>query len=92
MFLLGLGCSVEGVGAGMRSMFTQAQTVLTANSKPCSPLGGSMPGTRKVSVICYRPMPLHFSHCGWAAMLKISFAVASSLWVFSVLIWSYSGR
>ena len=86
MFLLGLGCSVEGVGAGlrpgMRSMFTQAQTGLTANSKTGLPLGGSMPGSRKVSVICYRPMPPHFSHCGWAAMLKISFAVASSLWIF----------
>ena len=76
----------------MRSMFTQAQTVLTANSKPCSPLGGSMPGTRRVSVICCRPIPPHFSHWGWAAMLKISLAVAYSLWIFSVLIWSYLGR
>ena len=76
----------------MRSMFTQAQTVLTANSKPCSPLGGSMPGTRMVSVICRRPMPLHFSHCGWAAMPKISLAVVSSFWPISWPISWYLGR
>ena len=43
MFLLGLWCSVEGVGAGLRpgvrSMFTQAQTVLTANSKTLLTVG-----------------------------------------------------
>ena len=75
MFLLGLWCSVEGVGAGwrpgVRSMFTQAQTVLTANSKTGLPLGGSVPGTRMVSVICCRPVPPHFSHWGWVAVLEI---------------------